>query len=194
MQYRGFSCNLCYRRRTISITYSECVLLALCIQLAMCMSLIILSSVACLYLPYLLLYCHMWPVYIYRIYYYTVICGLSTSTVFIIILSSVACLHLPIFPRYFINDKIFEKKIIKRNKCVFWFSLQLLSETFIILRRNERDMIKTLQGYLCKYPLFLSDFNETWIFSTGVRKTLKYQIEICSVEPALVSRAQTWRI
>jgi hypothetical protein len=28
------------------------------------------------------------------------------------------------------------------TKCVFWFSLQLLTETFLFLRRNERDMIK----------------------------------------------------
>jgi len=28
------------------------------------------------------------------------------------------------------------------SKCVFWFSLQLLSETFLILRRTERDPIK----------------------------------------------------
>jgi hypothetical protein len=34
-----------------------------------------------------------------------------------------------------------EKKLLN-IKCVFWFSLQLLSETFLILRRNERDMVK----------------------------------------------------
>jgi hypothetical protein len=44
------------------------------------------------------------------------------------------------------------------------------SETFFILRRIERDMIKM---YICvhaKYPLFLLDCNETWIFSTDIRK------------------------
>ena len=60
--------------------------------------------------------------------------------------------------------------------CVFWFSVQLLPETFIILRSNERDMIKMYIGLHVKYPLFLSDFNEMWIFSTEFRKILRYQI------------------
>jgi len=30
-------------------------------------------------------------------------------------------------------------------KYMFWFSLQLLSETFLILGRTERDMIKSVQ-------------------------------------------------
>jgi hypothetical protein len=40
-----------------------------------------------------------------------------------------------IFPYYLINGTIFGNKLLK-TKCVFWFSLQLLSETFLILRRN----------------------------------------------------------
>ena len=49
-------------------------------------------------------------------------------------------------------------------KCVFRVSLQILCETFFILRRTERDIIKMYIGLRVKYPLFLSDFNESWIF------------------------------
>ena len=46
-----------------------------------------------------------------------------------------------IFPHYLTNGTIFGKRLLN-IKCVFWFSVQLLSETFLIVRRNERDMIK----------------------------------------------------
>jgi len=44
---------------------------------------------------------------------------------------------------------------------VLLFSLQILSETFLILRRTERDMIKMYIGLHVKCPVLLSDFNET---------------------------------
>ena len=46
-----------------------------------------------------------------------------------------------IFPHYLINGTTFVKKLLN-IKCVFWCSLQILCDTFLILRINERDMIK----------------------------------------------------
>jgi hypothetical protein len=39
-----------------------------------------------------------------------------------------------------------------------------LSVTFLILRRNERNMITKYIGIHVKYSSFLSDFNDTRIF------------------------------
>ena len=36
---------------------------------------------------------------------------------------------------------------------MFWYSLELLSETFLILRRNERDMIKNVYWY--SFPILM---------------------------------------
>ena len=47
-----------------------------------------------------------------------------------------------IFLHYLIISVIFGKKKLLNPKCVFWFSLQRLPQTFLILRRNERDTIK----------------------------------------------------
>ena len=44
---------------------------------------------------------------------------------------------------------------------MFGFSLQLFfSETFLILRRSERDVIKSAYLSHVTYPLFLSNLNE----------------------------------
>ena len=56
-----------------------------------------------------------------------------------------------------------------------WFSLQISSETFFILRRNKQYIIKMYIGLHVKYRLLLLDFNETWIFSIYFRVNLKYQ-------------------
>jgi len=79
------------------------------------------------------------------------------------------------FPHFVINGMVFEKKLLS-TKCVFWFSLHLLSGKFLTLRRTLRGSIKMYIVFLVKCPLFLSDFNETWILSADFRKVLKYQI------------------
>ena len=65
-------------------------------------------------------------------------------------------------------------------KCAFWFSLQLSSETFLILRITERDTIKKFFFHV-KHPFLSSDLNETWFFSTDFQNILKYQISWKSV-------------
>jgi len=116
------------------------------------------------------------------------------------ILSSVTCLALQNFSTLSHKRHYLEKKSYwTQNVC--FDSLQLLSETFLILRRNKRDMIQNVYRSSCKVPLlFLSDCNETWIFSTDFRKILKYKIfiKIRPVEAELFhadgwTDGQTWR-
>jgi hypothetical protein len=53
-------CSHCCRRKAVSITYSECVFVALVIQRAMGMRYIILSSVSSAAVPYFSTLSHKW--------------------------------------------------------------------------------------------------------------------------------------
>jgi hypothetical protein len=77
------------------------------------------------------------------------ICGLPHSTIF--------------FPHYLINGTIFGKTSLN-TKCVFWFSLQRLFETFLILRRTERDIIKIVCRSACKVPVIFGKLYWNWNF------------------------------
>jgi len=95
-----------------------------------------------------------------------VICGTPGSTIFLHTLSHTA--------RF--QNKAQKKKTLWDIKWVFWYFLQILSETIPILKRSEWDMTIYVYCSACNVQLFLSDFNATWIFSTVLRKILKYQI------------------
>ena len=41
---------------------------------------------------------------------------------------------------------------------LFWFSLQLLSKTFLILRRIQQDIVINVKLSLCKVPIILVGF------------------------------------
>jgi hypothetical protein len=98
-------------------------------------------------------YCHLWPVWLYHI-----------------------------FPHYLINGTILGKKKLPNIKCAFWFSLQLLFETFLILRRIQRDIVTNVRSLRVKYTLFLSDYNENWIFSTDIRKIAR-MLNVIRIRP-----------
>jgi hypothetical protein len=74
------------------------------------------------------LFCHLWPVWLYHI-----------------------------FPHYLINGTIFGKKLLN-IQCVFWFSLQLLSETFLIIRRIQRDIVINAHRSSCEVHVILVIF------------------------------------
>jgi hypothetical protein len=73
------------------------------------------------------------------------------------ILPSVACLAAPYFSSYFTNGTIFGKKVIGHIIC-FDFFLQSMSETFLILRSIQRDIIMNVHMSSCKIPVFLIRF------------------------------------
>jgi hypothetical protein len=74
-----------------------------------------------------------------------------------IILSSVACLAISYFSTFFHKLHDFQKEFIDHKVCV-WFSLQLFSERFLILRRNERDIIINVNRSSCKVRIILFRF------------------------------------
>ena len=56
-----------------------------------------------------------------------------------------------LFPHYFINGTFSGKKLLN-IKCVFWFSLQLLSKTYPAVRIINRNVIKNVYSYSRKVP------------------------------------------
>jgi len=61
-----------------------------------------------------------------------------------IMLSFVACPALPYFQHHLKNGTIFRKKDVLNMKCVLIFS-KLLSETFLVLKRIQSDVINAFR-------------------------------------------------
>jgi len=72
-----------------------------------------------------------------------------------------------VIPRYLIRGMLFGEKLLNIKRA-FWFSLQLLSETFLILRRTKWDIIN-LYSSSCEASVILAMFSrklnflESWI-------------------------------
>ena len=101
--------------------------------------------------------------------YDIVICGLSGCT--------------NIFPHYLINGTIFGETLLK-VKCVFFISPQLLSETFLILRRIQRDTITNIHWSSRDALVFLIRFWWSWNFlGLSWRNTHKLSLKSVQWEP-----------
>ena len=102
---------------------------------------------------------------------YFVMDGLSGSAIFI---------HIIYYAARFLGKKL---PNIKR---VFCFSLQILSATFLFLRRIQRMLSLMYGGLYAKFPLFLSDVNESWIFwtdfGTNFMKIRPVEAELCHAD------------
>ena len=96
-----------------------------------------------------------------------------------IILSFMACLAVPYFYIISWTEQFFEKNSLN-IKCVFWVSLQILSETFFVLRKIQK-LPPMYTGLQAKNPLFLSDCNKTSIL-TDFQKIFKFQISWKSIQ------------
>ena len=84
------------------------------------------------------------------------VCGLSypeCQCMRCITLSSVVCLAVPCFSTLSHNWHNFWKNVNEHRMCVL-----ILSETFLILRRNEHDTIKNIPRPSCKAPIIVGRF------------------------------------
>jgi len=82
---------------------------------------------------------------------------------------------LPYFSTLFHKRHDFRKTVIEHNMCVL-----IASTTFVrnvsYSKKNSARRNCSYVGLHVKYPLLLSDFNESWNSSTDFRKIRKFQI------------------
>ena len=115
--------------------------------------------------------------------------------------------HYNIFPHYPINGKIFEKKKLFNTKCVFRFSIQVLTGIFFILRWTERDDRKCISVCMystvmyiglhvqyryvyrtaCTVPLYISDCMYSAVMYIGLHVEYRYVYRTACTVPLCIS-------
>jgi hypothetical protein len=109
-----------------------------------------------------------------------VICSMYVSTTFFYTVSSTALF----------SEKIFWKYVFRSlySVCLQYFSFQ---------EEVSKVLWQMYIGTHVKYPLFMSGFNETCIFSTDFRKIPKYHISqrsvLCELSCSIQTDRQKWQ-
>jgi hypothetical protein len=75
-----------------------------------------------------------------------------------VILSSMAWLAVPYFSKLSHTFMILWKRFIEHRMYVLFFSLQILLETFLILRKIQWDTTINVCRFSCKIPINLNRF------------------------------------
>ena len=89
-----------------------------------------------------------------------------------IMLSSVACIAPPYFSTFSSHKprETFGKHLVN-IRCMFWPSLQFLSETFLILRRNQEDNTVNVHRCSCTVYIILAWFMKLEFFDRFLKNT-----------------------
>jgi hypothetical protein len=140
--------NHCCRGKALSITYSQCVSIALVIQNTKRVRHIMFSRNHCC--------CGKALSITYSLCVSIALVIQHTKRVRHIMLSSVTCPVLPYFPHYLINDTSLDKTLFNIQH-VFWHSLVGLSEIFLVLRIQRDNMINVHRSS-CKLSVNLARF------------------------------------
>ena len=87
----------------------------------------------------------------------------------------------------------FQEKVTELKMHFFLFSLEILSERFLILIRIQQDFINVYR-VSCVAPIIIVRLSEIWNFLTDFQKTFKYQNSWKSIgwQPNCSMRADGW--